>query len=211
MEVLAPLVADREPPEVIEPRHRPLDHPAMPPQPRLVLDPLAGDADADTPPRQEAAAAAHVVALVGVHLLRSLSRPPARPRTGGMASITAAKTVASGRLAPVRPAARSSPCRSTARCRLVPAPPRSVGFGPTASPPFWRVGWRYRPRPAASRARRAPPDSRGSPEATPATPRRPASRAVAASRCSRSRSQARGSIFQPQPVFRTKMIPHSAR
>lgn len=41
MDIGAPLVADLEPPEAAEPGARPLDHPAIPPQPftRLVATP----------------------------------------------------------------------------------------------------------------------------------------------------------------------------
>ncbi len=78
MDILAALVADRQPPEMVKPRHRALHDPAVPSQARLILDTLAGDADPDAAPRQEAAAAAHVVPFVGVQFLRALAPSPIR-------------------------------------------------------------------------------------------------------------------------------------
>ena len=82
MDILATLVADRQPPEVVEPGHRALHHPAVPPQAGLVLDALPGDAAGDPPPPEVRPAAADVVALVGVQLPRTLAPSAIRLRRG---------------------------------------------------------------------------------------------------------------------------------
>ena len=111
---------------------------------------------------------------------------------GGTASISAAKTVWSGRLAPVRPQASGRPWRSTTRWCFVPGWARSVGFGPVAWPPLWPARWRYPRWRATSRGARP---RRGGPAAhdgAPATRPPPASRASAASRSPRCRTPAPG-------------------
>lgn len=59
-----------------------LHHPAMPPQPRLVLHALAGDAVGDPPSPQGGAAVPDVVALVRVQRRRAAAGPPARAFNG---------------------------------------------------------------------------------------------------------------------------------
>lgn len=94
--------------------------------------------------------------------------------------------------APVSPAASGTPRRPTIRWRFVSgalgAVPRSVGFLPTASPPFSPGGSRYRRSPATSRSGRPRRGDRGGGGGASARPPPRPSRAVAASRSSRSRS-----------------------
>ena len=79
MDIGPPFIADRQPPGATQPGQGPLDHPAVAAQARAGLDPLAGDADLNPPPMQEAATAWHVVGLVGMELGGACS-----PLTGGL-------------------------------------------------------------------------------------------------------------------------------
>lgn len=79
---------------------------------------------------------------------------------GWMASSTVASATLSWRLAPVRTTARGRPFRSTTMCRLGPGLPRSAGFGPIASPPFWRAPTK---RPRWRATGRSPRRSSGAP------------------------------------------------
>src|SRR5918995_155554 len=82
MDVVAPLIADREPPELPQPRQGPLDHPAMATQPLAGIHTLAGDADLDVALVQEAAAARDVVRLVSMQLDRTGAGAAAPPLDG---------------------------------------------------------------------------------------------------------------------------------
>src|SRR5919108_6624752 len=64
-----PVVADAQPPAPGQPRDRAFRFPAVAAQPLRGLDPTAGDADLDAPPRQAVTAAAMVVGLVSVALV----------------------------------------------------------------------------------------------------------------------------------------------
>src|SRR3712207_166469 len=55
---------------------------------------------------------------------------------GGMASTIISSVLVSATLAPVHLTARGTPRRQTTTWRFVPGLPLSVGFGPTAWPPF---------------------------------------------------------------------------
>lgn len=68
MDVLAPLIADRQPPNLIQPGHGPLDHPAVAAKPLAALDAFAGDAPLNVAAAQEATAARDVVGLVRMQL-----------------------------------------------------------------------------------------------------------------------------------------------
>ncbi len=68
MDVLAPLVADREAPELAEPGQGALHHPAMAAQSSAGLDTPAGDPCPDPPAAQGLAAARLVVGLIGMQL-----------------------------------------------------------------------------------------------------------------------------------------------
>ena len=94
------------------------------------------------------------------------------------------------------------------RWRFVPGLPRSVGFGPTASPPFWPGCWRCPGWPGSSRSGRLRPGGRAGPGAGGPRPRPPASRAAAASRsCREPQPISWGSISQGMPVLSTKRMP----
>ena len=110
---------------------------------------------------------------------------PRGPMIGGIASTSGKNWVASWALAAERRTASGKPLRSTTRGYLEPGLPRSVGFGPVCSPPFWParsddprspVTSRRRPRRRASQQRRvqALPDTRFLPVAQSA----PAGRAA---------------------------------
>ena len=70
MDLRPPLIPDRQSPVPAEPRQRPFDHPAMPPEALARLNPLAGNPDFDPAPVQELATAGTVVRLVGMQFDR---------------------------------------------------------------------------------------------------------------------------------------------
>ncbi len=76
MNIRAPFIAHLEAAEAIEPGERPLDHPAIAPQPLTRLDAAAGDARNDATPAQRLPTARIIVALVGVKLHRTLAWSP---------------------------------------------------------------------------------------------------------------------------------------
>src|SRR4051812_1218095 len=73
----APLVSDRQPPELGQPGERALDDPPMAAKPITTLDAAPCDAALDVAPAARRAAAAVVVALVGVQLGGPAPRPAA--------------------------------------------------------------------------------------------------------------------------------------
>ena len=148
------LVADGEAPELVDPGKGALDHPAVLAEMLGAVDAAAGDAGRDGALTQVFAATVEVVALVGVELLGRLRGRPRDCRIGWIASTTVVSAMLSCRLAPVRTTARGRPLRSTMMCRLVPGLPRSVGFGPIASPPFWPAPRKHPRSRETSRSRR---------------------------------------------------------
>jgi hypothetical protein len=74
--------------------------------------------------------------------------------------------------------------------RFQPGRPWSVEFGPVASPPYWPGTTHCRRRPGSSRSRSPCPAGQAAPGAASPKPQRPASRAAAASRSCRVRSNA---------------------
>ena len=184
MDIGPPLVADGQPPVLAEPGQGALHHPAMATQPLAGVDAFAGDAHPDVALGKRAATARDVVGLVGMQLGRPLAavavrlldrrhgiehRPRRRPIRGGW------------------PRSAVSPmgvrARSVRMWRFVPGLPRSVGLGPTTSPPFWPGCWHSR---ALARLQSIWPASprRSSRSAVEGVPdaRPPASRAADASR-----------------------------
>ena len=75
MDVIAPLIAYREPAVTGEPGQCALHHPSVPSQPLARVDPAPSDARLYAPLPQGLAAAREIVALLGVQLLRTLARP----------------------------------------------------------------------------------------------------------------------------------------
>lgn len=80
MHVGPAFIAHREPTVARQPGERPLDHPAMPPQPGTGVDPASRDARADVASPQFRAAVPVIVGLVGVQLRRApTATTPWRP------------------------------------------------------------------------------------------------------------------------------------
>jgi hypothetical protein len=75
VDIIPSLIADRQPAVLAEPGQRPLDHPAVPPEPLRRLNALAGDPGGDPPATEIPATAGDVVGLVGMQLGWSTARP----------------------------------------------------------------------------------------------------------------------------------------
>ncbi len=117
----------------------------------------------------------------------------------------------SWRLAPVRTRASGRSVRSTTRCRLVPGLPRSVGFGPVASPPFWREPRRHPRSPATSRYRRPGPGAAACGDGSDPIGRHPASCVAGASRSCPSIRQPRTATAPTGSTYRARGTDHSGR
>lgn len=113
MDVLLTFAADREPAELAEPGLRPLDYPAMPPEPVAALD-----ADPDVPPGERATTTAAVVRLVGMQFAWALASPSVGLPDRRVRIDQILKHQC--RLAPVRRTASGVPARSTTTGRFVP-------------------------------------------------------------------------------------------
>src|SRR5215207_2811483 len=124
MDVVAPLVADREPAVLRKPGQCALHHPPVPTQLAAALYALSCYAALYPALSQGSFAFSIVVGFVGMQLLGTLPRPSP---TGTLAALS---TTASG-----------MPLRSETRWRLVPFFPLSVGFAAVFGPPFW-PGWK---------------------------------------------------------------------
>ena len=77
MEVSPVLVADFQAPEAVEPGERPFDHSLVASHAVLGLDTTAGDAGGDAALAQGQTEVTVVVTLVGMELVRSVTRPAA--------------------------------------------------------------------------------------------------------------------------------------
>src|SRR5215211_1237683 len=75
VDVIAPLVAHRQPAVAIQPRQRALHHPPVSSELLAGVDPTAGDARGYAPLPERFSAAGEVVGLVGVQLRGTLARP----------------------------------------------------------------------------------------------------------------------------------------
>src|SRR5215211_3880504 len=75
VDVIAPLVAHRQPAVAIQPRQRALHHPPVSSELHAGVDPTAGDARGYAPLPERFSAAGEVVGLVGVQLRGTLARP----------------------------------------------------------------------------------------------------------------------------------------
>ena len=76
MDVGAPLVADGQATEAVEPGQCALDNPAVPAQAFAAVHPTPGDAGPDGAGAALSSAATVVISLISVKLLRPLARPP---------------------------------------------------------------------------------------------------------------------------------------
>ena len=108
-------------------------------------------------------------------------------RTPGMAWSVGASMRLSWRLAPLNVRPSGVPRASVTRWRFVPGLPLSVGFGPTASPPFWRPRWPWRAPPGSSPGLLHPGGAPIAPGADLSRPRGRATRPAGASMSRRNR------------------------
>lgn len=139
-----------------------------------------------------------------------LRRPPCGVRIRETASSRSGRKGVSWAFAPLSRLASGIPCASVIRCRLVPGLPRSVGLGPTASPPFVSEASRCRDGRVPTRCIQPGRGDRAGSAAIDSRPQTPAA-------CqSRSRRQqvtpdpqpiSCGSSSHASPALRTKMIP----
>ena len=143
MDVVPPLVADREPTVFGKPRQCALHHPPVSSQLLAALYAFPGYAALDAALSQSPFALLVVVGFVGVQLLRTLPRPAtwALPRgrfMGSMASTSSSKTIESCTLAALVITASGMPLRSETRWRFEPAFPYLLDSCRFSRPPFCR-------------------------------------------------------------------------
>lgn len=182
MDVSATFIANLQPTIAIEPSQGPLRYRAVPAQPLAGIDPSPCDARGDASLAQSPAASREIIGLIGVQLVRSLSRPTLRTFDGSNRPSSLPASSSHGRWPrgaspsagfPVgRPQHRaSSPiCRDpldSARC---------------LRPPKGPVRWLNQARPATRRLGRRLPAGLVAPGAPCATRPLPASRANVASK-----------------------------
>lgn len=141
MNVFSLLIPNAEPPVLAEPRQGPFDHPVVPTQLLAGVGALSGDPALNPALGEGCSASRNVVRLVGVKrhgaLPGAASGPPNRTspvdqllKDGCVVGTGSSDAERQRRAAPV------NDNRSTTRWRLVPAFPRSTGFGPGARSPF---------------------------------------------------------------------------
>jgi hypothetical protein len=114
---------------------------------------------------------------------------PRGPMIGGIASTSGRRCVASWALAGERRTDSGMPFRSTTRWYFEPGLPRSVGFGPDCSPPFWPARSGCRRLHGTSRWRPHRPTNSAVFRVAVPRPRLPANHAAAANKLSRSHSR----------------------
>ena len=137
MNVVAALIANREPAILRKPSQCALHNPPVAPQLLAALLALSCYPALDGTLSQSFFALFVIVGFVSVKLLGALSRSAAGSlETGSMASINSSKTIESWTLAAVSITASGTPLRSETRWRFEPAFPLSVGFAPVFGPPF---------------------------------------------------------------------------
>ena len=187
MEVGAALVAYAEAPEPGQPSERALDHPPVPSQMGTAVHAATRDAGSDPTGSTFPAAAAVVVALVGMQLRWSLARPPtvsgphARHRVQGRCQHHAVVAVGPAQRDAKR---RAADIRDQVALRARPAAVRRVG--PNLHPPFWRPGWHCPAPPDSSSGHPHPAAVPAAPGAGLPTPRLHATRQACASTSCRS-------------------------
>jgi hypothetical protein len=150
MDVVAPLVADREPAVLRKPGQCALHHPPVSSQLLAALNALPGYAALiprflNAPLHFLSSYALSACSFSG----RFLGLPLPGPLMGSTASMSSSKTIESWTFAALSITASGMPLRSEIRWRFVPFFPLSVGFAPVFAPPFW-PGWKQ------NRVRHAP-------------------------------------------------------
>ena len=140
--VVAALIANREPAIFRKPGQCALHNPPVPPQLLAALLALSCYPALDGTLSQSFFALFVVVGFVGVKLLGRFLGLPRGRLTGSMASINSSNTIESWTLAAVSIIASGTPLRFETRWRFEPTFPLSVGFFPVFAPPFCRDGCR---------------------------------------------------------------------
>jgi hypothetical protein len=151
VDIFSTLVADGESANAVEPRQRSFNHSAVATKPGAGIDTFPCDLDRDMAMRQCSVAAGDVIRLFGMQLGRPLPSSTRRFHDwrDGVEQILvrhAVMTVRSGQERGKRNAGAL-----VMRWRFVPGLPRSVGFGPTAAPPFLGERWRCPDTPDSNR------------------------------------------------------------
>lgn len=135
MDVGAAFVADPETAELVPPGDRAFHHPPQTAEAGVVVGAAAGQPRLDALDVQHHLAEVGVIRLVGRHRVGAATRGADLPRTGGIASTSGRSMVPAWTLAAVTTATIGVPSASVRMWCLLPGLPRSVGFGPVASPP----------------------------------------------------------------------------
>ena len=135
MDVVAALVADAQPPVLVQPGDRSLDHPSLLAEAGAVGALRPGDLGLDATAAELAPTLARVVSAIAIQLARPAARTARRPRTGGMASSNGIISMMSLRLPPVSEQASGVPRPQAIRWCLEPLLERSTGLGPVLVPP----------------------------------------------------------------------------
>jgi hypothetical protein len=138
MDVVAPLIANRESAVVGKPGKCALHNPSVSSQLLAALYALSCYTALYPAPSQGSLALLVIVGLVGVKLLGPLPWSAPRGRLMvSIVSISSSKTIESWTFAALSITQSGMPLRSETRWRLEPAFPLSVGFAPVFGPPFW--------------------------------------------------------------------------
>jgi hypothetical protein len=149
MDIVSPLIANRQPTVLRKPCQRALHNPPMPAQFLRTLHTLSGYAPLEAPFSQSLRALLIVVGFVGMHLIRTLPRSASRTLDR---LDRVQKLLENHRIVDIGGSADHT--ERDARpldhnMGFVPAFPLSVGFAPVLCPPFLRGHW-------PSRGRRVP-------------------------------------------------------
>jgi hypothetical protein len=137
MDVVAPLIANREPAILRKPCQCALHNPPMPPQLLAALYALSCYPALDGTLSEGFFALFVVVGLSACSFSGRFLGLPRGRLMGSMASMSSSKTIESWTLAAVSITQSGMPFRSETRWRFEPAFPLSVGFLPVFVPPFW--------------------------------------------------------------------------
>jgi hypothetical protein len=139
VDVVAPLIANRESAVLGKPGKCALHNPSVSSQLLAALYALSCYTALYPPPSQGSFALLVVVSFVSACSFsgRFLGLPLPGRLMGSTASMSSSKTIESCTLAAVTITASGTPLRSETRWRFVPFFPLSVGFAAVFGPPFW--------------------------------------------------------------------------